>query len=153
MMKFLNLKIPPPLLLLISGCTVWFLRQYSALPIPFGIRAVLGGAFIGAGLSLDLMGLLHLQKQKTTLNPLNPNKTVEIVKEGIYSKTRNPMYMGMVLVLLGFCLITKSSFGFLVIPVFIKYLETFQIEPEETILREKFGADYDEYCKKVRRWF
>lgn len=104
------------------------------------------------GIALDFSGLFEFQKHHTTINPIHPEKTSEIVQSGIYSKTRNPMYLGMVFLLMGFCIITKSSFGFLVVPIFIKYIETFQIKPEEEILSAKFGKEYDDYCQRVRRW-
>ncbi len=151
-MNFLNHKIPPPIILVLCGIAIWFLRGFSPLPIGFGLRALLGGLLIITGIVLDFSGLFEFQKHHTTINPIHPEKTSEIVQSGIYSKTRNPMYLGMVFLLMGFCIITKSSFGFLVIPIFIKYIETFQIRPEEEILSAKFGKEYDDYCQKVRRW-
>jgi protein-S-isoprenylcysteine O-methyltransferase Ste14 len=122
------------------------------LPFDFNLRALFGGGFIIAGLSLDFMGLVAFQKHHTTINPMKPNSSSEIVSDGIYKFTRNPMYLGLCLNLIGWCVINLSCYGFILIPAFIKYIETFQIKPEEEILRGKFGAVYEEYMNKVARW-
>lgn len=151
-LEFLNHKIPPPFILLISGIAIWLLKNIAPLPIPYSIRAILGTFFIVFGFGLDLAGLLEFRKFQTTMNPLKPENASKIVQTGIYSKTRNPMYLGMVFVLIGWSIIAKASFGILVIPLFIKYIETFQIIPEEEILSSQFGEEYDNYISKTARW-
>lgn len=151
-LEFLNHKIPPPVILLISGLAIWLLKNIAPLPIPYSIRAILGTLFIIFGFGLDLVGLLEFRKFQTTMNPLKPENASKIVQTGIYSKTRNPMYLGMVFVLIGWSIISKASFGILIIPMFIKYIETFQIKPEEEILSSQFGDEYDNYRSKVARW-
>ncbi len=151
-LEFLNNKIPPPVILLISGLAIWLLKNIAPLPIPYSIRAILGTLFIIFGFGLDLVGLLEFRKFQTTMNPLKPENASKIVQTGIYSKTRNPMYLGMVFVLIGWSIISKASFGILIIPMFIKYIETFQIKPEEEILSSQFGVEYDNYRSKVARW-
>ncbi len=151
-LEFLNHKIPPPVILLISGLAIWLLKNIAPLPIPYSIRAILGTLFIIFGFGLDLVGLLEFRKFQTTMNPLKPENASKIVQTGIYSKTRNPMYLGMVFVLIGWSIISKASFGILIIPMFIKYIETFQIKPEEEILSSQFGVEYDNYRSKVARW-
>lgn len=151
-LEFLNHKIPPPVILLISGIAIWLFKNIAPLPIPYSIRAILGTLFIIFGFGLDLVGLLEFRKFQTTMNPLKPENASKIVQTGIYSKTRNPMYLGMVFVLIGWSIISKASFGILIIPMFIKYIETFQIKPEEEILSSQFGAEYDNYLKKTARW-
>ena len=151
-LEFLNHKIPPPVILLISGIAIWLFKNIAPLPIPYSIRAILGTLFIIFGFGLDLVGLLEFRKFQTTMNPLKPENASKIVQTGIYSKTRNPMYLGMVFVLIGWSIISKASFGILIIPMFIKYIETFQIKPEEEILSSQFGDEYDNYRTKVARW-
>jgi protein-S-isoprenylcysteine O-methyltransferase Ste14 len=151
-MKFLNLKIPPPIILAIAGVLIYLLRNEATLPIPFEIRVFAGGAFIICGISFDILGLLAFQKQKTTINPMHPENTSAIVQNGIYARTRNPMYLGQVFILIGWSIINKASFGILIVPLFIKYIETFQIKPEEEILGQKFEQEYLDYIRSVRRW-
>lgn len=151
-LSILNNKIPPPIILGICALFVWLLRNEGPLPIAHEIKAILGGAFVIVGIAFDLLGLMEFQKYKTTINPLSPDKTAAIVQTGIYARTRNPMYLGMVFVLVGWSIINKASFGILIIPLFMKYIETFQIIPEEKILLEKFGKKYQDYCEKTGRW-
>ena len=110
-LEFLNHKIPPPVILLISGIAIWLLKNIAPLPIPYSIRAILGTLFIIFGFGLDIVGLLEFRKFQTTMNPLKPENASKIVQTGIYSKTRNPMYLGMVFILIGWSIITKASFG------------------------------------------
>lgn len=151
-LDFLKHKIPPPMILLIAGFAIWFLRNIAPIPFAYSLRAILGALFIIFGFGLDLSGLLEFRKFQTTMNPLKPENASKIVQTGIYSKTRNPMYLGMVFILIGWSIINKASFGILVIPIFIKYIETFQIKPEEEILSSQFGAEYDNYRSKTARW-
>ena len=151
-LDILNHKIPPPVILVIAGLAIWLLRNIAPLPFAYSVRAILGTLFIIFGFGLDLSGLLEFRKFQTTMNPLKPENASKIVQTGIYSKTRNPMYLGMVFVLIGWSIISKASFGILIIPMFIKYIETFQIKPEEEILSSQFGAEYDNYRSKVARW-
>ena len=107
-LEFLNHKIPPPVILLISGIAIWLFKNIAPLPIPYSIRAILGTLFIIFGFGLDLVGLLEFRKFQTTMNPLKPENASKIVQTGIYSKTRNPMYLGMVFVLIGWSIISLS---------------------------------------------
>lgn len=151
-LNVLNNKIPPPIILGLCALFIWLVRNEGPLPISNEIKAILGGSFVIVGIAFDLMGLREFQKHKTTINPLNPNKTATIVQTGIYARTRNPMYLGMVFILAGWAIINKASFGIITIPLFMKYIETFQILPEERILTEKFGKKFQEYCAKTPRW-
>ena len=153
-MKFLELKIPPPVVLITCAIAIFLLRGFEPhLPLNYTFKALIGGGFIFLGLSLDLMGLLAFQKHHTTMNPMAPKNASAIVTDGIYKYTRNPQYLGLTLNLVGWCVINLSCYGFILVPAFIKYIETFQIKPEEEILRAKFGTVYEEYLNKVARWF
>ena len=76
----------------------------------------------------------------------------ELVIVGIYNYTRNPMYLGLLTILLGLALLLGTVSSFLTIPVFIWFMNRLQIEPEEEALEELFGKSYGEYKLKVRRW-
>ena len=78
--------------------------------------------------------------------------TPEIVERGPYRITRNPMYLGMALVLLGTAITVGAFSALLVPPIFMAIIEFRFIRPEEAMLRELFGEDFDAYCKLVRRW-
>jgi protein-S-isoprenylcysteine O-methyltransferase Ste14 len=75
-----------------------------------------------------------------------------MVRSGIYRHTRNPMYLGMLLVLAAWAVWLASPAAFAVLPVFLLYLNRYQIEPEERILAGLFGGEFDAYRRSVRRW-
>ncbi|MFM2422258.1 MAG: hypothetical protein RL291_788 [Pseudomonadota bacterium] len=151
----LELKIPPPIVGAIAAAGAWLvagmpgLAALSSVPAP---RLILAGALAAAGLVIDLAGVLAFLRAKTTVNPLRPDRTSQVVDTGIYAFTRNPMYLGFALVLAGWITLLGSVAGGLALPAFIAYITRFQIEPEERHLRAKFGAAYDAYCARVRRW-
>ncbi len=87
-----------------------------------------------------------------TINPTKPGSTSSIVTGGVYRVTRNPMYVGLALLLAGFALYLGNALGFLTLPAVVLYLGRFQIGPEERVLAAKFGAAYDDYRSRVRRW-
>lgn len=152
-LKVLELKIPPPFIMLICAILVFLLKNIEPfLPLDLKSRSIIGGIFIITGICCDLTAAISFQKVKTTINPWTPNHTSSFVHKGIYKITRNPMYLGLCLVLTGWIFINHSMFGFLFIPFFVKYVETFQIKPEERIMEAKFGQEYLDYKAKTRRW-
>ena len=89
---------------------------------------------------------------KTTFDPLDPSKAQRLVVTGLYRFTRNPMYLGMTLVLLGTAITVGAFSSLFVPPVFMAVIEYRFIRPEEAMLREQFGEQFDSYCRNVRRW-
>ena len=71
---------------------------------------------------------------------------------GVFSYTRNPMYLGMVIILLGVSIYNGVYIGIIILPCFIFYITEFQIKPEEEAMEEIFPGDYTDYLKRVRRW-
>lgn len=114
--------------------------------IPITLLLVLGG------ISIALSGILAFRKVKTTPNPHTPEKSKTIVRDGPYRFTRNPMYLGLACVLLGFCAYLQNPMTVLAVVAFIGYLTRFQIMPEERVLLKNFGDTYASYTKSVRRW-
>ena len=98
------------------------------------------------------MSINKFRETKTTISPLKPNKTSSLVSNGIYRYTRNPMYLGLLLMLFSAALFLKNFVSFLIIPLFIIFITKNQILPEEEALGNIFGAEYKNYKKKVRRW-
>ncbi|HMM65472.1 MAG TPA: isoprenylcysteine carboxylmethyltransferase family protein [Dokdonella sp.] len=121
-----------------------------ALQIPG--RILLATLFVLTGFGMDLTGLLVFRKAKTTLNPLAPDRSTSIVQTGPYALTRNPMYLGMALVLTGLCTYLANPISLLAVALFVAYITRFQIIPEERLLFAKFGDPYGEYKRSVRRW-
>ena len=152
-MAKLELKIPPPVVALLCVALMFGL-VHCAPNWQWGNpwRVPLTALLVGMGLASDIAGLLAFRRHRTTVNPLSPHKSTAIVQDGIYRFTRNPMYLGMALILLGFALYLASPWALLGPLVFAAYITRFQIRPEERALAAHFGTAYAAYCAQVRRW-
>ena len=152
-MKALELRIHPPVILLLCLALVYGCSHYLpllAMPsILFGVHWYISAL----GVLVALAGVWEFQKAKTTINPTKPETASYLVSGGIYRITRNPMYLGMQLIIIAAVFKFGNYFGFIVLPCFILYITQFQIKPEERIIERIFGEDYVLYKKKVRRWF
>ncbi|WP_299472051.1 isoprenylcysteine carboxylmethyltransferase family protein [uncultured Roseibium sp.] len=149
----MKLKVPPPLILVVAvvftfAAASWF----PGLTFEFPGQFVLAAILFFLGLVPDILALLTFVRRKTTVNPMAPEETSALVTDGIYRISRNPMYLGLLFLLIAASLYFSSFVSILIIPAFIAYLTEFQIKPEEEILREKFGEPYENYLRKVRRW-
>ncbi|MFT2091220.1 methyltransferase family protein [Paraglaciecola sp. 2405UD69-4] len=151
-MKALELKIHPPVILLMSLASAYFINRYFATALfPEALKEYYW--VIGAlGILVALAGLVQFKIAKTTINPSKPDKTNQLVSSGIYRLTRNPMYLGMALVLLAAILKLGSLLGLITLPLFMLYITYFQIKPEERIIESLFGEQYINYKARVRRW-
>ena len=146
-------RIPPPILLLITGTIMWFVAKSAfAFPVVVPYPIVIAVIIAAIGVTIDVLALLEFRSVQTTVNPLKPENATSLVCSGIFSKTRNPMYLGLLIALTGWCLYIGNLAGFLCLPLFILVLTQMQILPEERILSEKFGKPYTDYLKQVRRW-
>ena len=152
-MKALELKIPPPIYALIIALLMWLLNKY--IPITHLIESPwnrVGLVIIVAAGTLDLWSLFLFLKKHTTFNPMKPENTTGLVVKGLYQYTRNPMYVGLLIILGGFGIWLGSLTPFLVLPLFYWLITEMQIKPEERVLIKKFGEDYQTYKNSVRRW-
>ena len=108
--------------------------------------------FAAAGLTFDLLGILAFRASRTTINPLKPERASALVTGGVYRVTRNPMYVGMTLLLLAWACYLAAVLPFVGPVLLVLYLTRFQIQPEERVLQGIFGAAYASYAARVRRW-
>lgn len=113
--------------------------------IVFSLSILLAG-FVG------LAGVYEFKKAKTTVNPVQVEKASTVVDSGVFAYTRNPMYLGLLLLLLGFAYWQQNILALMVSFLFVPYMNRFQIIPEERALEKLFGVEYLEYQLKVRRW-
>ena len=116
------------------------------------VRLSVALAFACIGLALDLAGLISFMQARTAVNPLKPDRASSLVSTGIYCVTRNPMYLGLLLMLFGWATFLANGLAYLVALLFVPYINRFQIGPEERVLVEKFGAGFCDYKTRVRRW-
>lgn len=155
---FLETRIPPPIWWLAAMFAMWLLNRYAPLArVDADVsRAVVGG-FAGAialvGLVLTLGAIRRFAEARTTVHPLHPEEASRLVVVGAYQYTRNPMYLGLLLILVGWAVWLGGLSVWFVLPAFVVVLTHVQIVPEERALEAKFGEDYRAYRREVRRWF
>ena len=99
-----------------------------------------------------MLAIFLFKKDKTTVNPINPEEATTLITTGIFSITRNPMYLGLFFVISSTVLFFGSWFGIIILIFFVWYINKFQIIPEEEAMEKLFGNKYNEYRKNVRRW-
>lgn len=152
-MRFLELRIPPVVILAICMMGMWAAAKHlPGLAVDLPGRRYLAALVFLVAIVAGVRGVLVFHRQGTTVNPHSPGKASSVVMTDIYAYSRNPMYLALVLVLLAWAIFLGNLPAALGVPAFIIYMNRFQIGPEERVLTEKFGAPYDEYCRKVRRW-
>ena len=110
------------------------------------------GFFVFIGLILDISSVLLFFKSKTTINPLKPDSTQHLVIKGFFNYSRNPMYLGMLFILIGMICFFASPFSLIVIIAFAVVISRFQIFPEERAMLKLFKDEYVAYQQCVRRW-
>jgi protein-S-isoprenylcysteine O-methyltransferase Ste14 len=149
----LELKVPPVIVVAVSG---WLMWVFALLLPPFGSllpgRLAVAGLCVAAGVAVALVGVVAFRRSRTTVNPLRPETASSLVDTGIYRHTRNPMYLGMALALLGWGVYLSNPAALIGLFVFVAYMNRFQIGPEERALTALFGEAYAAYQARVRRW-
>lgn len=148
------LLIPPPVYGAATLLAMWLLKKHYPIqctdatwPVKAGIAVVL------AGLLIEIFAVLSFRRVQTTINPLHPDNTTTLVTDGIYAFSRNPMYLGMAIILTGAALIMRCLSPTIMPLVFCTVVTVMQIIPEERSLLENFGTDFDNYKSMVGRWF
>jgi len=152
-MQKLELKLPPPVVALLIATAMWLAsRTAPSIELPFLVRAGTAVAIAILGGGIALAAEMSFKRAKTSINPMRPEKTSSLVTSGIYRFTRNPMYLGLLLVLVAWAAFLASAWALAGPIAFVLYIGRFQITPEERILSAKFGAAYADYKSRVRRW-
>ncbi len=150
-MMFLNTKIPPPIVAILFAVLIfYFSDSFAYVDLPFKIYISL--FFVLLGFFITFSSARNFKKKETTVNPIKPEEASQLVTDGFFKITRNPMYLGMLLFLLGLSIYNGLIVGLVFLPLFVGYITFFQIIPEESAMIEIFGEDYKAYMKKVRRW-
>ncbi len=149
----LHLRIPPLAVTVLAGGLAWLnARACPGLNLEFAARPWLALGFALAGVTCSLLGVASFRRARTTVNPLRPAAATTLVVSGIYRRTRNPMYLGFLFLLLGELVWLANPIALVSAPAFILYLNCFQIAPEEQALRKSFSLEYSIYATRVRRW-
>jgi protein-S-isoprenylcysteine O-methyltransferase Ste14 len=149
----LELKVPPPAVAALTAGAMWGISLATpSLEVPDLIRLVAAVAIALVGGGTSVAGVVSFRCAKTTVNPMKPERTSSLVTTGIYRFTRNPMYVGLVFVLVAWAVFLSSAWALLGPLALVLYMTRFQIGPEERVLSAKFGTGYSAYKSRVRRW-
>jgi protein-S-isoprenylcysteine O-methyltransferase Ste14 len=152
-MNALELKVPPPVVASVLAVAMWVVsRSTPTLEIDPAVRIAVALALALAGAAAGAAGIASFRRARTTLDPMKPEAASSLVTDGIYRFTRNPMYVGILLVLLAWAAFLGAPWTLLGPVAFVAYLTRFQITPEERILMARFGDAYAIYKARVRRW-
>jgi protein-S-isoprenylcysteine O-methyltransferase Ste14 len=151
-MSPLEHRVPPPLVAIAAAVLMWGISRLVAPLADSPLTTALAVLVALVGLGCAAAGLLAFSRARTTSNPFRPAEASALVTGGIYRFTRNPMYLGLLTVLLAWAIYLSSLAALVVLPLFVAYMNRFQIGPEERALSGLFGEQYAAYCGRVRRW-
>jgi protein-S-isoprenylcysteine O-methyltransferase Ste14 len=152
-MHRMELRIPPLALAMAFAGAIALASAYAPLlRLPFPGHRFAAASLAIAGFAIALAGVVQFRQARTTVNPTSPERTSAVVTSGLYRWSRNPMYLGMTLILLGIAVWASTLAGLLLVAVFCACLTRFQIVPEERALLAAFGPEFERYAATVRRW-
>lgn len=152
MMANLELKIPPAVLFLLFVGVIWLLNELLPAATEVSVPNWVIRVFLACGVLIALAGVVQFAMRSTSVNPHKPDRASSLVTTGVYRMSRNPMYLGMLIILTGAVLKSGQMAGFITLPLYVLYMNRYQIIPEEKVMTEKFGDAFKTYCKNVRRW-
>jgi protein-S-isoprenylcysteine O-methyltransferase Ste14 len=146
----LALRVPPVVVVLIVSTTMVAAASLTGPTLPTSTTAAV--AFAALGFAIALAGVVTFKRHRTTVDPRFPDKTSTLVTRGVYRLSRNPMYLGFLLCLVGLAVQLGSVVAWALLPLFVVYMNRFQIGPEEVVLQAAFGDAFTTYRRQVRRW-
>lgn len=149
-----KVRMPPVALFAVVALLMWAVASWL-LPswrIAFPGRTVATVLLLLVAGAIGIAGVRAFDRARTTVDPLRPERASALVTSGIYRRTRNPMYVALALALLAWAIWLAHPLALPWVVAFVAWMNRFQIAPEERALREKFGADFEDYMHRVRRW-
>lgn len=149
MLKWVDI---PPVWLIAALTLAWIQPRMvgQGLSLGGGWADFLGGLLVGGGILMMVLAFVEFRKHKTT--PVPHQTPTFLIQSGIFSRTRNPIYLGDAMVLAGLILRWDAVLALPLVPIFIWIIEKRFILPEEDRMRRTFRADFARYERKVRRW-
>ncbi len=149
----LALKVPPPVQALVCGILMWMIdRQLPGGQLESAIQLPMAIFFALSGIVLVVFSMLAFRRANTTVDPFHPEEASQLVVDGFFGYSRNPMYVSLALVLISWAIWLGSVYNVSMLILFVTYITFFQIKPEEKAMRSLFGETYEHYCSRVRRW-
>jgi protein-S-isoprenylcysteine O-methyltransferase Ste14 len=142
----------PPVWLALALLLAWAIGRVEPawLTLAYPVTQLLSGLLVGAGLILMALAVVEMRKWRTTVIP--HQEASHLVTSGIFTRTRNPIYLGDTLLLAGVILWFDALLALPLVPLFLWWIERRCVIPEEARLRRRFKADWARYENKVRRW-
>ena len=147
----MNTKIPPPIVTLIFGLIIYFSKSFFNQFFSYN-NDIISLLLLILGLTVFILAIKAFDRQKTTVNPLEPRQASSLVVSGIFKYSRNPMYLGMLIILLAISFKFNLVGGIVISLFFYLFITKFQILPEEEAMNELFGDEFIEYSNRTRRW-
>jgi protein-S-isoprenylcysteine O-methyltransferase Ste14 len=149
----MNRWILPPVAFAIAAVGMWVVgRAVDLGRYDFRYQGALAIGLVVLGLLVIVVSLRIFASAGTTANPAQPRNASELVTSGVYSLSRNPMYVGDAVMLAGIAVWVGSVLNLVLLAAFIAYIDRVQIAAEEQALAAIFGDRYAAYCRRVRRW-
>ena len=151
-MPLLESRVPPPIVVLVMALLMWLVSLAApTLHLDVPAHTSLAVVLVVAGFFTGLSGVVTFRKAKTTTDPTKPHAST-LVTWGVYTMTRNPMYLGGLIMLFGWTIFLSNVLPLVFLPVYVLYINRFQIAPEERALTSLFGEAFTTYRGRVRRW-
>ena len=147
----MNNRIPPPIVTFICGITIYYSKSFFNQFLNFSNNGISLFLLI-LGLIIFISAVRSFREQKTTVNPLKPKQASSLVTSGIFRFSRNPMYLGMLIILLSISFKFNLLGGIIISLLFFIFITKFQIYPEEEAMNELFGDKFTQYSNTTRRW-
>jgi protein-S-isoprenylcysteine O-methyltransferase Ste14 len=152
-MSRLELKVPPVVVAGIVAALMWVVSVVTPpLPVPTALRIGVAAGSAIVAVVVGVWAIASFARAHTTVDPMAPERAQHLVDTGVYRFTRNPMYLGLLLILLAWAALLSTVQSLVVSSAFVLYMDRFQIGPEERALSALFGRDYADYTTRVRRW-
>ena len=149
----MDLLVPPPVVFAILVVAMWVINRSLVVGrIDSGLLTLGAGALLIIGAIVMAMAVKSLFTAKTTINPLKPSRASSLITGGVFRYSRNPIYLGDLLILAALAVWLGQPANLALLAVFVWYIDRFQIRPEEKALSALFGVEYAAYCARVRRW-
>ena len=146
-------RIPPPIVMLAAAALMWALHRW--IPLANWIAPPwnrLGSVPAEVGLVIAVAAIVRFRQARTTTNPIDLRKASSLVTDGVFRISRNPMYLGLELLLTGWAVWLGSASPWLIPPLFAIVITIAQVIPEERALEQRFGDQYRSYQRRVARW-
>ena len=142
----------PPLWLLAFGFAAWAIARRDPWRLTFGgaWAQLLAGLLIGGGLLLILVAAVQMRQARTAVMPRR--EASRLVTAGVFGRSRNPIYLGMAAILLGWVLRLDAPLALPLLPVFMWLIERRFILSEEEMLARRFPSAWPRYAQATRRW-